>query len=91
MIRRTPPPSEPWCVMGMVGYFGSPRAICVPESRIEFLQRYGWIVIARDSDNPLPTSRDLPPGQTYWPQAAQPVVRRVEMPDDNGANDRDED
>lgn len=61
MLRRTPPPSEPWCVMGLLAY-GSARTIRVPESRIVFCQNYGWSVIARDSDCPM---GDLPPGQAY--------------------------
>lgn len=61
MLRRTPPPAEPWCVMGLIAY-GSARTIRVPESRIVFLQSCNWSVIVRDSDCPL---GDLPPGQAY--------------------------
>jgi hypothetical protein len=61
MLRRTPAPPEPWCLMSMIAY-GSLRTIRVPESRIVFLQSHRWSVLARDSDCPM---GDLPPGQAY--------------------------
>ena len=79
MLRRTPPPSEPWCVMGMIGYYGSARAIHVHESRIPMLQSHGWIVIARDSDHPLPD--ELPPGQMYYQPSTAPT-RAISIHDD---------
>ena len=81
-ILRTPAPSEPWCVMGMQAFGYITRTIHVPESRAEFYTRYGWIVIARDSDNPLPIA--LPPGQMWKPRHA---VRAVMRPSGEDADD----
>ncbi len=50
----------------------------VPESRIALYGNYGYSVIARDSDHPLPLPHMLPPGQTYWPASA--MLARRESP-----------
>ncbi len=85
LTRRTPPMPEPWCIMGMIGFYGSARAIKVPESRADFLSHYGWTVIARDSDNPLPAPHMLPPGHTYWPLSAMLALK--ERPNDPDLGD----
>ncbi len=69
--------------MGRVMY-GSARTIHVPESRIVFCQSYGWTVIARDSDVPLPDPEMLPPGQTYWPHSAMLARRETPPPSEQG-------
>lgn len=77
VVRRTPPPAEPWCLMAQVAY-GSLRTIRVPESRIVFCRNYHWTVIARDSDVPLDP---LPPGHLYHTPVT--VQYRTPQPEDN--------
>jgi hypothetical protein len=86
MIRRTPPPPDPWCVMGMIGFGYIVRAIKTHEANAAHYMKYGWIVIARDTD--MPFTRELPPGQAWWPYI---VAEAKPMPDDNGANEPDGD
>lgn len=69
MVKRTPPPAKPWCVIAKI-QFHVLRVLKVPEFHVEEnrLTEHGWTVIARDSDIPAG------PPQTFFPRDYQPYI-----------------
>jgi len=75
-MGRTPPPSEPWCLI-TAALFGVRRVLKVPERYVaeNKLVEHGWSVLIRDSDM-TPAAPEM--------RTLQSNPRRVTDPNDLG-------